>query len=196
VANGSENWMSLGTFKPSSQVNQKRIFGSAKESYYYIDDVSLIPINGNDECPCNFSGDSLPNMNVDFPSDAQDLDLELGKMKVGDKLILENVYFDIDQYTLLAQSIETLGKLNDALQKHSSLKIEISGHTSTTGGYNHNVELSKNRANAVLRYLVNKGIASSRLTKTGYGPDLPIVPNDTEENRQMNRRVEVKLLAK
>ncbi|MFT5816809.1 MAG: OOP family OmpA-OmpF porin [Bacteroidia bacterium] len=196
VANGSENWMSLGTFKPSSQVNQKSIFGSAKESYYYIDDVSLIPIDRDEECPCNFSGDSLPSATVDFPSNGQDISLEFGNMKVGDKLILENVYFDIDQYTLLPQSIETLGKLNEALQKYPSLKIEISGHTSTTGGYNHNVTLSKNRANAVLRYLVNKGIDASRLTKAGYGPDLPIAPNDTEENRQMNRRVEVKVLEK
>lgn len=196
VANGTENWMSLGTFKPNNQVNQMSVFGGAKESYYYIDDVSLIPIARDEECPCNFSGDSLPSATVDFPNKGQDISQEFGRMSVGDNLILENVYFDIDKYNLLPQSLETLGKLYNALLKYPTLKIEISGHTSTTGGYNHNVALSKDRANAVLQYLVNRGIDASRLTKAGYGPDLPIAPNDTEENRQMNRRVEVQIMAK
>jgi outer membrane protein OmpA-like peptidoglycan-associated protein len=200
TANGSENWMSLGTFKPLDEVNKLPIYGGAGESYYYVDDVSLIPIQNDSECPCNFKGervlDSAELVRLQSPSFNQDLEEELKMLEVGERLILENVYFDVDKYTLLPKSTETLQKLLAALDKYPKLKIEISGHTSSTGGYQHNITLSKNRANAVLKYLISKGINTNRLTKAGYGPDLPKAPNDSEPNRQMNRRVEVKVTGK
>lgn len=192
TAKGNENWMSIGSFKPIENVRLMQIPGGG-DSYYYIDDVSLVPIASDDECPCNFSSNT-PNENVKLNTGRQDLRLELLTMSVGDKLVLENVYFGIDKYQLLPLSLETLDNLYDVLLRYPALKIEISGHTSTTGDYDHNIQLSKNRASAVLQYLVDQGISSTRLTKAGYGPDLPIAPNDTEQNRQLNRRVEVKIV--
>jgi OOP family OmpA-OmpF porin len=201
TANGSENWMSLGSFKPIDQVNLKNVPGGYGESYYYIDDISLVPITSEGECPCNLDGDNPPPYATpyrpDIPSDNTPIpSLDFKNLNVGDKLILENVYFDIDKYELLPTSLETLNELYAALLKYSTIYIEISGHTSTTGGYTHNVTLSKNRAKAVLQFLVEKGINLNRLTSAGYGSDSPIAPNSTEENRQMNRRVEVKVLEK
>ncbi|MDA8886556.1 OmpA family protein [Bacteroidia bacterium] len=72
----------------------------------------------------------------------------------------------------------------------------MSGHTSTTGSYGHNIELSQNRALSVMNYLIKNSIAAEQLTNVGFGPVQPIAPNDTEANRQMNRRLEVKIIAK
>ena len=108
----------------------------------------------------------------------------------------EDVYFDIDKFDLLNRSKNTLTNLTQILVKYPNIKIEISGHTSTTGEYNHNVDLSKNRAISVRKFLMLQGISGERLTTAGFGPDRPIALNNTEPNRQLNRRVEVKILSK
>lgn len=196
LANGTENWMTIGTFKPLDYINKLPIYGSANESYYYIDNLSLIPIENDAECPCNFNGERETSIIGSIPPTKQDLDLEFINLEVGERIILENLYFDNDKFELLPASEEIVDRLYAILQKYPQLKLEISGHTSSVGGYQHNITLSKNRANEVVTYLVKKGIASNRLVAAGYGPDLPIAPNNTEANMQLNRRVEVKVLEK
>ena len=196
VANGTENWMTLGTFKPLQAIKKLPIYGYANESYYYVDNVSLIPIESDNECPCNFKGDRDVAISTIITNQEQDLEAEFINLEVGERIVLENIYFDNDKYELLPKSEQTLTKLHQLLLKYPALKIEISGHTSSIGGYEHNITLSKNRANVVVAYLVEKGIEASRLVSAGYGPDLPIAPNDTEANMQINRRVELKILAK
>ena len=79
--------------------------------------------------------------------------------------------------------------MNDA----PKLKIEISGHTDNTGSAAMNENLSQQRANAVVAYIVTKGIDTSRLTAKGYGSKKPIATNDAESGRQQNRRTEFKI---
>ena len=79
--------------------------------------------------------------------------------------------------------------MNDA----PKLKIEISGHTDNTGSAAMNENLSQQRANAVVAYILTKGIDTSRLTAKGYGSKKPIATNDTESGRQQNRRTEFKI---
>ena len=196
VANGTENWMTIGTFKPLNKINKLPIYGTANESYYYLDNLSLIPIENDADCPCNFNGEREISIIGSIPPSIQDLDLEFMTLEVGERIVLENLYFDNDKFELLPASQEILDRLYAILKKYPQLKLEISGHTSSVGGYQHNITLSKNRADAVVTYLVKKGIASNRLVAAGYGPDLPIAPNDTEANMQLNRRVEVKVLEK
>jgi outer membrane protein OmpA-like peptidoglycan-associated protein len=72
--------------------------------------------------------------------------------------------------------------------------VEISGHTSSTGDYEHNMDLSSRRAKAVQQFLVVNGVASERIKVQGYGPDKPIADNGTKEGQGLNRRVEFRLL--
>lgn len=73
---------------------------------------------------------------------------------------------------------------------NSKMKIEISGHTDAVGSDVDNMNLSNNRANAVMQYLLKKGVNGNRLTAKGYGETKFIAPNDTEKGKQKNRRVE------
>lgn len=106
-------------------------------------------------------------------------------------IVLENVYFDTDSSVLRPESYAELDRLATYLKRKKSLKAEIQGHTDDQGSTEHNATLSRNRAVSVLRYLVKKGIDFRRLSAKGFGPDRPKVPNDSPENRQLNRRVEV-----
>ncbi len=103
---------------------------------------------------------------------------------------LENIYFETDKYDLLPQSHATLDRLVNYLQKNQSLQIQIHGHTDNEGEQYHNQELSNNRAKAVRDYLIQKGIALSRLQTKGFGDTKPIASNVDEYGRQQNRRVE------
>ena len=82
----------------------------------------------------------------------------------------------------------------ELLQKNPTLKIEIAGHTDNKGDKKYNQVLSQKRAESVVAYLVQKGIATIRLSAKGYGDSMPLVPNDTEENKAKNRRTELKVL--
>jgi outer membrane protein OmpA-like peptidoglycan-associated protein len=73
------------------------------------------------------------------------------------------------------------------------VNVEISGHTDSDGDRVHNLDLSRGRAESVRNYLVDKGIADSRLLTRGAGPDEPIAPNDSKKNKALNRRIEFKL---
>jgi outer membrane protein OmpA-like peptidoglycan-associated protein len=107
---------------------------------------------------------------------------------------LNNIFFETDKSELLAKSFEELDKLFLMLKNSESMKIEISGHTDSTGMENHNLLLSQARAKAVVDYLVQKGIDKTRISYKGYGSSNPMTTNDTEEGRAENRRVEFKIL--
>ncbi len=115
---------------------------------------------------------------------------DITEVKLGDKIILKNIFYDFDKSTLRPESVEELNKLIDFLQKRPTLRIEISGHTDNKGSARYNKKLSDDRAKSVVNYLVDKGIDAGRLEAKGYGFDQPIATNDTDEGRQMNRRTE------
>lgn len=119
--------------------------------------------------------------------------IELKNIKVGSKIALRNVFFDTGKSDLRPESNAELDRLVKLLKDVPSLKIELSGHTDNTGGYSSNMTLSQNRADAVVAYLISKGINKSRLTAKGYGPDRPVETNDTAEGRQLNRRTEFEI---
>ncbi|HTX87427.1 MAG TPA: OmpA family protein [Bacteroidales bacterium] len=122
--------------------------------------------------------------------------IPLQPLKVGETVILKNIFFDTDKYELKPESVVELKKLIDLLRKNPSLHIEISGHTDNVGTPEYNMTLSGNRAKAVYDYLVNNGIAKDRLTYAGYGLTRPIDTNDTEEGRANNRRTEFKVVTR
>lgn len=114
--------------------------------------------------------------------------------EVGKAIALKNIFFDIDKSNLLENSTIELNRLYNFLIQNPGIKIEISGHTDNTGSEEHNIELSEARAKSVTDYLINLEIERDRLLYKGYGSSKPLVENSSNENRQINRRVEFKIL--
>ncbi len=120
--------------------------------------------------------------------------IDLMRIEVGNKVILKNIFFDTDEYTLRDASIPELQRLIRLLEENADIRIEISGHTDNRGSEAYNKKLSKNRAKAVVEYLTEHGVDEERLTYKGYGESQPIATNKTEEGRQKNRRTEFKIV--
>jgi len=104
-----------------------------------------------------------------------------------------NIYFATGKYTLLAKSNKGLNEVAQIIKDNPGINLTIDGHTDDVGKDESNQILSENRANAVKKYLISKGVEESRLTATGYGETKPIADNKTAAGRQKNRRVELKL---
>ena len=105
------------------------------------------------------------------------------------------IEFKFDTAIMLPGAEAYLARVLEILQKHTDvLKIEIQGHTSSEGGYDYNMRLSNARAHTVVQWLVDHGVAAERLVPRGYGLTQPLFPNDTEEHRQRNRRVQFRIL--
>jgi outer membrane protein OmpA-like peptidoglycan-associated protein len=109
---------------------------------------------------------------------------------------LDNVYFDFDSHKLRQESYKQLNELSSYLNQNPEKDVELSGHTDSIGPDAYNQKLSEARANSVKTYLVVKGANRNRLNAVGYGETRPVAPNTTPEGRQLNRRVEFKLLYK
>lgn len=136
------------------------------------------------------------SLKFDFSKDDEGkrLDILLTKIEKETKEVLENIFFDSGSAVLRKESDIELKKLKELLQKNASLRVEISGHTDDIGNDITNKELSKKRAMAVVEFLKNQGIVSDRIVAIGYGEAQPKVKNDSEANRQLNRRIELKFL--
>ena len=127
------------------------------------------------------------------PGDPVMLEVPLEKLRVGNSLVLNNVFFDTDSDVLKGQSKTELDRLVNLLIQNNGMRVEIGGHTDAVGTEEKNLDLSKRRAEAVVQYLVGQGIAVDRLTSTGYGESKPVATNDTEAGRALNRRTEVRI---
>lgn len=114
------------------------------------------------------------------------------KMEVGEIIVLEGVNFETNSANLTGESEQILQTSLKYMLAHPLESYEISGHTDSRGTREKNIRLSKDRAESVKTWLVNRGIDASRLTTEGYGPDRPVAPNDTQDNMYKNRRVEFK----
>jgi outer membrane protein OmpA-like peptidoglycan-associated protein len=169
-----------GAYTFETTGNKSRIYNLAtqKDTYGFTSKNVSVPANGPTKV-------ELTN------------DLYLKKLEVGTKFILRNIYYDFDKATLKPESFNELNKLLKLLQEKPSMKVEIGGHTDFKGSNEYNKTLSQKRAQAVVNWLVSKGIAKSRLTAKGYGEEVPLATNDDEEEgRELNRRTEFEVTGK
>jgi OmpA-OmpF porin, OOP family len=104
--------------------------------------------------------------------------------------VLSGVVFDTGKAIIRSESQPKLDVVYEFMRYKKSARVEISGHTDSVGNDRANKELSAKRANACRAYLITKGIDGNRITAVGHGEERPVAPNDTEENRQKNRRIE------
>ena len=105
-------------------------------------------------------------------------------------LQLRNIQFDHNSSVLTPSSYAELDKLVKLMQDNPSMQIELSAHTDDVGSEQYNMRLSQQRGESVRKYLIRKGVDAKRIIAKGYGKNKPLVPNDSDENRAINRRVE------
>ncbi|HEY6172775.1 MAG TPA: OmpA family protein [Candidatus Kapabacteria bacterium] len=121
-------------------------------------------------------------------------DLELVPPEVGSVVRMNNIFFETGKAELKSESNAELDRLVDALKTSPAMELLIGGHTDNVGNDNTNKSLSDARARAVKTYLVGKGIKTDRLKTAGFGKSKPVATNDTDEGRQLNRRVEFTIM--
>ena len=122
------------------------------------------------------------------------LDIYLEPVRSGRSVVLNNLFFDTNQYALKPQSRTELNRLIEFLRQYHDVQIEVSGYTDNVGTPESNQQLSQRRAQSVVEYLAGHGISTTRLRSKGYGEGHPLAANDTEPHRQMNRRIELHIL--
>jgi outer membrane protein OmpA-like peptidoglycan-associated protein len=133
-----------------------------------------------------FSGHSTP-------LEPFEREISLAPAETGKSIDLYNIFFAVNEYTLLPESEPELKTMVDFLIQNPLLSVEIGGHTDNTGSPAFNLSLSGKRAQSVMEYLLKSGIQPERLHSHGYGLDFPVASNDTEEGRSKNRRTTLKI---
>jgi outer membrane protein OmpA-like peptidoglycan-associated protein len=123
-------------------------------------------------------------------------DLYLVPVEVGEVIQLNNVFFEQGRAILKPESFAELDRLVQILKDNPTIEIELSGHTDNVGNPSGLIVLSQERVATVKKYLVSHGIVGNRIIGKGLGAAKPLVKNDSEENRKMNRRVEFKIIRK
>lgn len=197
IAKGGEQFLIIGNFLENNEADTISAVTAETErpdrfsAYYYLDNVCFAPWKDDNTCAC-FDNGQPPIIKQEY-SEISTI-IKENTPKIGDKFILENIYFETAKATLLSESNNTLDSLYNLLIKYPTMEILISGHTDSQGKHQYNLVLSESRALAVYTYLIEKGISSLRLDFKGFGKMQPIVTNETAEGRQMNRRVEFEVV--
>ncbi len=140
----------------------------------------------------------MRSLSFDYSSrrsfDPLTLDLYLDPVRAGRSIVLNNLFFDVNQYALQPKSRTELNRLVTFMKQYPEIQVEVSGHTDDVGSDDDNMVLSQNRAKSVYTYLVGQGLPATRLRYKGYGESRPLIANDSEEHRQQNRRIELRIL--
>jgi outer membrane protein OmpA-like peptidoglycan-associated protein len=188
IVTDNESGETIGTYIPNSKTG----------NYLFI-----LPPGANYNISYEAEGYLFKSENIDIPDDANYFQInkaiELEAIQIGSKIVLNNIFFDFDKATLRDISKVELEKLTKLLELNSKMSVEISGHTDAKGNEDYNLKLSQDRAQAVVNYLINKGIDKNRMVAKGYGKSKPVAQNynpdgsENPEGMQLNRRVELKV---
>lgn len=137
-----------------------------------------------------------PSSNAISEDMERNFELESSPIRINpnDIYALKNVFFDFDKATLQDRSFAPLDSIAEYLGFHPELKAEFRGHTDSRGNDDYNKRLSQNRAQSVVHYLIEKGIDERRLSSRGFGEEKPVADNNTDRGRELNRRVELRLI--
>jgi OmpA-OmpF porin, OOP family len=179
-AQSEAEWLIIGNFNAdeTTMIMAPPSVSNLNFGYYYLDDVSLRKTE--------------PILPLPIKAD----DLSRVSLEIGKTVRLKDIYFETSKADLLPRSFVELDKLAILLRANPSLEIEIIGHTDNVGDVNTNLALSRRRATMVMDYLIHSDIPARRLRANGFGDKIPVASNDVEDTRQMNRRVEFRILKK
>lgn len=187
IATGEEHYLTIGNFDLDANLEVEPLNSTGTSlAYYYVDMVEL-----------TFTG----KVHQEQKKATRSMELELAEeaepepmIESETPVILENVYFEKGNAILKSSSNAELDQLAEHLRSlEQDFRVEIIGHTDNTGSSRLNQELSEARAQAVVEYLISRGVNPKALSSSGMGSSQPLFSNDTEEGRKKNRRVEFRL---
>lgn len=179
-AHGGEKYVIIGNFRTKMKddfvkKNKWSLF-EFKEAYYYLDDISL-------------RKKKTPFDSVAFRKEKEPLPMYPGTYTIGQGVEIQKIKFEKGTANLLNSSYKYLDIVVNVLNEHPFMEIEIVGHTDNSGTESANKKLSKDRAKAIYEYFKLEQVINP-MTYKGIGASKPIAPNDTEENKAKNNRVE------
>jgi OmpA-OmpF porin, OOP family len=187
---GGEEYLTLGNFNTDKKTKVKRRTielpaGTAWEhAYYFIDDVSISQVKTKEECSCTaqlFSNQLLNKATI------------TNEFK---EIEIKSLLFDFDKWSLSTESERQLTIVSKLMLINPSYVLEVNGHADVLGDEQYNIDISKNRALAVIEFLKQKGVSEKKLKINYFGSTSPTAANETVEGRKQNRRVEFKILQK
>jgi len=185
-AHGREKFIIIGNFKTKMKEDFVRVkkwdIFERREAYYYIDDISVYKKKtaADSSAEANLANSIKKNETVYTLPDT---------FVTGQVIEIKNIHFENGSDKLLKSSFKILDELVNVLNEHPFMEIQINGHSDNLGKEIANRKLSRNRAKAVYDYLLAQSVINPMQYK-GFGSSQPIVPNDTDENKAKNRRVE------
>ncbi len=198
-AKGDERYLLIGNFYSDEATLHEQQERGERGAYYFIDDVNVrIAPPGADVTP-RPKESTPPAPKVIVADHASTKDVELPRVEpppVGKSIRLDNIGFEFAKATLTPESTKELDQLADMMIDYPNMRIEVEGHTDDIGSDASNLTLSRDRAQAVVDFLRNRKVEKERITSKGYGETKPLVPNDSEANRALNRRVEFRVTDK
>jgi len=176
TADGTERYFTFGNFnndkKTAVHIDKMKQQFLCPYAYYYADDIEIVPVGSKYYPAVNSIPESTPLAS---------------QIVAGNTFTARGILFDVDKATLRPESYLQLHAILAELKRKPELKVEISGHTDSTGTAAHNMELSKARGKSVADYLIGEGIDKSRITWNGYGFTKPL-GNDAAQNRRVELR--------
>ncbi|MEO5641689.1 MAG: OmpA family protein [Bacteroidia bacterium] len=177
ISDGTEAFFIIGNFLRDAdtgvEASAKITAKDQDDAYYYIDDFSI-----------SAEGEIKEKQTIEI-SEADTTIAKITGIAAGKKLVIDNVYFEIDESVLMEESFPVLDEIIAAMKDQPELNVVIDGHTDSDGMMEHNQKLSEERAKSVKAYFIAKGIASARITTNGFGSSRPV---GADKNK--NRRVE------
>jgi outer membrane protein OmpA-like peptidoglycan-associated protein/Tol biopolymer transport system component len=175
-------------------LNSQKVLVNAKADELSGEYVLVLPHGNRYAIHANKTGYLFKSLNVDVSkserSEGNKIDIKLEAMQKEANIVLSNIFFDSGSAVLRSDSYFELDKLAKLLTDNQDIIAQINGHTDDIGNEDDNLTLSQARAEAVAAYLVLKQIDKKRIIPQGFGETHPILPNQNEENRQLNRRIE------
>lgn len=190
------HYLIVGNFYGDEQTEIIKYPEGERGSYYYIDDIVVRDASSGERLSSAPKEviKPMPKKKIVEKASTTEEPVTAFELEVGDILELRNIFFEFDKAELLPESKEELDMLVDLLYDFPYMEVEISGHTDNIGGEAYNAKLSEARAKAVVDYLIENKTDEKRLSFKGYGFSKPVATNETEEGRQLNRRVEFKVM--
>lgn len=204
-ASGGEQYLTFGNFTKDKNLQKKNLRNGHgdKTSYYYIDNVSVVEVKGPTDCDCKTeykidipSPETNTHRKPKSPASKPPKSDTVPVQKVVQTYVLQDVNFALNKAALSPTAYPTLNTIVTSLKAAPGNQIQINGYTDSLGTDEYNLKLSEERAKAVRDYLVLKGIRADRIQYEGLGKAAPVGDNSTEEGRQKNRRVEIRILKK
>jgi outer membrane protein OmpA-like peptidoglycan-associated protein len=174
TAFGGEHFLTIGNFSTDKKTNARKVNAEkgAPYAYYYLDEISLSP--QKDETVV------VEEIETGIPEKEADT----MRIAAGKKLVIDNVYFEVDKSIIKEESFPVLDVIIAAMIGQPELKVVIDGHTDSDGTKEHNQKLSEDRAKSVQAYFIAQGIDASRISTNGFGSSKPI-GNDKNKNRRV-----------